>query len=110
MTDSLSAKDRGLLIDAAEARGTRVSALERQLNGYRLTTAEIIYHMPDHPHLLQSFTWQQLDLAPRYPELRRFLDFWDREIEAALHSVKVGATTLITPGELTHKDASLTLH
>ena len=48
------------------------------LQGYRLTTAEILYHLPDHPHLLQSFLWQQLDLAPRYPELRRFLDFWAR--------------------------------
>ncbi|MGH7224968.1 MAG: usg protein, partial [Gemmataceae bacterium] len=23
-----------------------------QLEGYRLTTAEILYHLPDHPHLL----------------------------------------------------------
>jgi uncharacterized protein Usg len=56
--------------------------LERQLAGYRLTTAEILYRMPDHPHLLQSFLWQKLDLAPRYPVLQRFLDFWEREIEA----------------------------
>ena len=34
---------------------------------YRLTTAEIIYHMPDHPDLLQSFVWQKLDLAPDFP-------------------------------------------
>ena len=29
--------------------------LKLQLNDYRLTTAEILYHMPDHPALLQSF-------------------------------------------------------
>ena len=32
--------------------------------GYRLTTAEIIYHMPDHPSLLQTYVWQEFDLAP----------------------------------------------
>ncbi len=47
-----------------------------QLTGYRLTTAEILYHMPDHPAVLQSYVWQALDLAPKFPELHKFLDFW----------------------------------
>lgn len=101
---------KSLLIDPDKADGTRVSALERQLRGYRLTTAEIVYHLPDHPHLLQSFIWQQLDLAPKFPALQRFLDFWKREIDGPLHSVKVGATTLITPGEMTHARASFAVH
>ena len=63
---------------------------EQQLREYRLTTAEIIYRLPDHPDLLQSFIWQKLDLAPDFPELRRFLEFWSRNIEGKLHSVKVG--------------------
>ncbi|MEE8275240.1 MAG: Usg family protein, partial [Alphaproteobacteria bacterium] len=46
-----------------------MSDLEFQLQGYRLTTAEIIYHLPDHPGVLQSFVWQALDMAPRYPVL-----------------------------------------
>jgi len=57
---------------------------------YRLTTTEIIYHLPDHPDLLQSFVWQKLDRAPDFPELRRFLEFWSRNIEGKLHSVKIG--------------------
>ena len=32
---------------------------ERMLDGYRLTTAEILYHLPDHPGLLQTYLWQQ---------------------------------------------------
>jgi uncharacterized protein Usg len=84
--------------------------LERQLCGYRLTTAEILYHLPDHPTLLQSFIWQKLDLAPRFPELHRFLDFWTREIEGKLHSVKVGTVPLISPGELRVVGAELRLH
>jgi uncharacterized protein Usg len=74
------------------------SAIERQLMGYRLTTAEILYRLPDHPDLLQTFVWQDLDIAPKYPALNRFLAFWERELDGKLHSVRVGAASLITPG------------
>lgn len=75
---------------------------ERQLRDYRLTTAEIIYHLPDHPGLLQTFLWQHLDIAPRFPELHKFLDFWVRNLDGKLHSVRVAHAELITPGELRH--------
>lgn len=81
-----------------------------QLRGYRLTTAEILYHMPDHPSVLQSFVWQHLDIEPEYPVLRRFLDFWARNIEGKLHSVKVAHASLILPGEMRHAQASFNLH
>jgi uncharacterized protein Usg len=66
------------------------------MRDYRLTTAEILYHLPDHPGVLQSFVWQNLDLAPKFPELRKFLDFWSRELDGKLHSVRVGAADLIS--------------
>jgi uncharacterized protein Usg len=81
-----------------------------QLEGWRLTTAEILYHLPDHPHLLQSFIWQQLDLAPRYPELRRFLDFWAHNLDGKLHSVNVAQAKLINPARWRHAAVSLSLH
>ncbi len=84
--------------------------LRRQLEGYRLTTAEILYHLPDHPHLVQSFIWQELDIAPQFPVLRGFLDFWSKNIEGKLHSVKVGHTQLIAPPKLCYATASFTLH
>ena len=71
--------------------------LARQMRDYRLTTAEILYHMPDHPGVLQSFIWQELDMAPAFPGLRKFLDFWGRELEGKVHSVRVASTGLITP-------------
>lgn len=80
------------------------------IEGYRLTTAEIIYRMPDHPGLLQTYVWQDLDLAPQYPVLSRFLTFWEREIEGELHSVTVGSTDLVTPAELRHANLSLSVH
>ena len=64
---------------------------EAQLRGRRLTTAEVIYYMPDHPSLLQRFMWQTLDLAPEYPRIHQFLEFWRREIDAVIHSVNVSS-------------------
>ncbi len=74
--------------------------LAKQLDGWRLTTAEILYHLPDHPTLLQSYVWQDMDMAPRYPSLRKFLAFWQRELEGPLHSVRVASAALISSGEL----------
>lgn len=74
-----------------------MTSLELQLRGYRLTMAEITYHMPDHPGLLQKFLWQEFDIAPKYPVFREFLVFWEREIEGKLHSVRIASTELIRP-------------
>lgn len=71
----------------------------RQLQGYRLTTAEILYFMPDHPDLLQTFVWQELDMAPKFPTLHRFLGYWHKNIEAKLHTVRVATVGLIKPAE-----------
>ena len=88
-----------------------MKALRLQLiDGYRLTTAEILYHLPDHPHLLQSFVWQELDIAPRFPGLRRFLDFWTHNLDGRLHSVKVAQAPLLVPAWLSHAQISLSLH
>jgi uncharacterized protein Usg len=86
-----------------------VSDATAQPREYRLTTAEIIYHLPDHPDLLQSFIWQKLDLAPDFPELHKFLEFWSRNIEGKLHSVKVGQARL-PARRFRHIKASFLLH
>jgi uncharacterized protein Usg len=91
-------------------RKHRSMSLVRQLQDYRLTTAEILYHLPDHPSVLQSFIWQDLDIAPRYPVLHKFLDFWKREIEGSLHSVRVASAKLVKPATVTHADALLRIH
>jgi uncharacterized protein Usg len=80
------------------------------LRGYRLTTAEILYHMPDHPAVLQSFIWQELDLAPKFPILNRFLEFWQQNLEGKLHSVRIAARGLISSADLKHAGAEFTLH
>lgn len=77
------------------------SALERQLAGFSLTTAEILYRLPDHPAILQSYVWQDYDQAPDYPVLETFLEFWRRQIDGKLHSVNVTSRNfVIAPGQV----------
>ena len=87
-----------------------MSTLEMQLRDYRLTTAEILYHMPDHHHLLQSYIWQELDQVPNFPRLNGFLKFWERELDGALHSVRIAHVGLIQPAELRYSNCELSLH
>lgn len=82
----------------------------RQLVGYSLATAEIFYRMPDARGILQTFVWQQYDMAPRFPELRRFLDFWTRELDGPIHSVRLAHSALIRPAEFRFTDHEFTVH
>lgn len=82
----------------------------RQIEGYGLTTAEILYRMPDHPKFLQTYVWQEYDLFPEFPELRGFLVFWQREIEGPLHSIVVAHKRLIKPTEIRPVDGVFRLH
>jgi uncharacterized protein Usg len=85
-------------------------SLAMQLKDYRLTTARIYYHMPDYPGVLQTYVWQELDLAPGFPELRKFLDFWQFSLDGKLHSVKVASTRLVRPAKWRHERVSFALH
>lgn len=84
--------------------------LEKMLQDYRLTTAEILYHMPDFPQLLQSYTWQEYDMAPDFPELKKFLNFWETTLDGALHSVTVASCEIISPSEYHAPAGEFLLH
>jgi uncharacterized protein Usg len=81
------------------AKGIVTPDLELQLQGYGLSLVEVHYFMPDHPSLLQQLSFQQYDVAPKYPALHHFLDHWRREIEATLHSIRLNHRQLIAAGE-----------
>ena len=83
---------------------------EQLIPVYRLTTAEILYHLPDHPHLLQSYTWQGLDLMPRFPVLTRFLGFWEENLDGPIHSVRVATAERGRDGGLRAVRCVYTLH
>lgn len=91
--------------------GRAVSAdFIKQVSGYGLTTAHILYRMPDHQTFLQMYLWQHYDLCPHFPELTKFLDFWKRELEGPLHSVTVAHSKLIKPAELRAVDGVFLLN
>jgi uncharacterized protein Usg len=83
---------------------------KRQMAGYGLTTANILYRRPDHPWLLQTYVWQDYDLFPRFPELHRFLAFWMEKLDGPLHSVQVAHAKLIKPAELRAVNGEFRLH
>lgn len=84
--------------------------MELMLKGYGLTTAQLLYHMPDHPHLLQTFVWQEYDLAPKFPALYRFIDFWKTKLDGPLHSVQYTHRRLIAPNEWRNVQGEFVLH
>jgi uncharacterized protein Usg len=83
---------------------------EKQVQGYGLTTAQILYRRPDHRWLLQTYVWQAYDLFPEFPELQRFLTFWEKTLEGPLHSVTVAHSRLIQPAELKAIGGEFRLH
>jgi len=82
----------------------------KQVAGYGLTTAHILYRRPDHPWLLQTYVWQDYDLFPKFPGLQRFLEFWRTSLEGPLHSITVAHCRLIKPAELRAVDGVFRLH
>ncbi len=87
-----------------------MSEFNLMLKGYRLTTAEILYHMPDHPGLLQTFVWQELDMAPKFPVLNKFLNFWQSKLDGKLHSVRVAKCGILSPLDMRYVGTEVSLH
>ena len=90
---------------ASRAHSPKTNALDA-----RLVTTHVLYYMPKHPMLLQSFVWQTHDRAPRYPRVMRFLDFWRREIDAAIHSVNIACPDEVGAARWRRVDHDLRLH
>jgi uncharacterized protein Usg len=86
------------------------SAFEGQLRGWSLTTAEIMYRLPDHRDLVQLFFWQEYDLAPRFPRLIKFLDFWTNNLEGPLCQVRVAHSSIVRPAEMRFVGSEWRLH
>jgi uncharacterized protein Usg len=82
------------------------SEFQLQFEGYGLTTAHILYRIPDFETVLQTYVWQDYDLAPEFPQMRRFLDYWAASLDGRLHSVRYSHHLLIGPGEWRKVDGS----
>ena len=84
--------------------------LEPQLHGLRLTTAEVLYHLPDYPEILQTYLWQDYDRPPQFPVLKGVLGFWEQKIDGRLHSIHLTASDLITPGDIEWPEVQINWH
>lgn len=84
----------------------------RQLEGYGLTTAKIRYRFPDRPTIINPnwFVLQLYDMWPEFPELNRYLEWWQEKIEGPIESVVITHNRLIKPAEIRPVDGILTLH
>lgn len=98
------------LISADPLKYEAAAARALMLQNTQMIVADILYHMPDRPAILQTFIWQNMDLVPEYPALRRFLNFWDKNLDGKLHSVQVAGKQLIKPSELRHAMAEFSLN
>lgn len=78
------------------------SETELMLKGYGLTTAEVFYRMPDFRNVLNTFVWQDYDIAPDHPRLFAFIEYWQEEIEGPLHSVRFVHRRQLSAGEWRH--------
>ena len=81
-----------------------------QMMGYGLTTAHILYHMPDFRSVLQTYVWQDYDIAPDFPAQKKFLDFWEANLDGPLHSVRYVHWKLISPTEWRALKGDFILH
>ena len=84
--------------------------MELMMSGYGLMTAQIFYRMPDFESLIQTYAWQAYDVAPDFPELRKFLDFWDEKLDATIQSVQYCHRELIRPGEWRNAEGEFQLN
>jgi uncharacterized protein Usg len=81
-----------------------------QLQGHSLTTAEILYRMPDQPALIQSYLWQEYDIAPAFPKLINFLNFWTESLDGPLYRIQVAHRQLVRPAEIRFLDGEFRLN
>ena len=45
---------------------------------------QVYYFMPDHPSLLQEFTWGYDDIVPELVRTHKFLNHWHQNIDATI--------------------------
>jgi uncharacterized protein Usg len=82
----LDNKVKTLQLKSSESDARRLSSLSLFLSHGRN-----LYHMPDYPDVLQTYVWQELDMSPEFPRLRKFLNFWEKNLDGKIHAVTVSS-------------------
>jgi len=66
--------------------------------------------MPDFRDIMQIYIWQDYDLAPRFPKLIKFLDFWSHNLDGPLATIRVAQAGLVAPAQLSYVGTEWRLH
>ncbi|MDB5237998.1 MAG: Usg family protein [Candidatus Kaiserbacteria bacterium] len=84
----------------------------KQVEGFGLTTAQIWYTKPGYPWLINSnwLLWQQYDLAPKFPKLLDYLNFWQTNLDGKPVIVRVMHSHLIKATEIKTIDGEFRLN
>ena len=56
---------------------------------WTLASVQVIYYIPDFPHIVNEFVWQTDDQRPDFPRIDRFLNYWDRYIDGPIKEVYI---------------------
>lgn len=73
----------------------------KMMAGYGLATVKVRYRFADYPSIIAPpIVFQTFDVAPKFPRILMFLDFWNKQIEGRLEQVLVAHSRLIKPTEI----------
>ena len=67
--------------------------------GYVAVFVDVLYYLQDKPSLLNEFFWETLDIKPKFPRVKKFLDFWEHEIDGRIKKVTISARPPLRPGK-----------
>ena len=56
---------------------------------WTLASVQVVYYIPNFPHIVNEFMWQTDDQRPDFPRIERFLNYWDRYIDGPIKEVYI---------------------
>ena len=56
---------------------------------WTVASVQVVYYIPDFPHIVNEFLWQTDDQRPDFPRIERFLNYWDRYIDGPIKEVYI---------------------
>ena len=51
------------------------------------TTVKVIYYLPDYTSIINEFVWQTTDFLPDFPRIRKFLLYWEENLEGNIKDI-----------------------
>lgn len=72
--------------------------------GYKLTTLQIYYYLPDYTNIINEFIYQFLDINPKFPRTHKFLSYWKDNIETPIKEINIAQEGDIYPKSFSYAE------